>query len=150
APTDRLLKWNRCFQVCGTIQIDDSGQSQWVLRVQITCLWKLRPCCQPHGEVPSCGMTDRDYICQIEIVIASKSSDEVRSVPHVFKSPRPAAAAVAETSVFDIPRGNASIRQCGRNRPHIFHRHRSLIQVAKLCNPAATMNDDREWVRSSF
>jgi len=93
-------------------------------------------------------MPDRDDPCEIQFVGFRKGPDEVSGMRDVLKGARPAPAAIAQTSVFDISRGDASLSQRGRYRPHVVQSHGTLIHVSELRDPTSSMDDDRNWMRT--
>src|SRR6266850_2427988 len=56
-------------------------------------------------------MTDCNHSIEIEIEFGGDGLEMIRRVGHVFKCSRPSASGMAEPPVFDIPRGDAHIRQ---------------------------------------
>src|SRR5262245_19230003 len=93
-------------------------------------------------------MPNRDDALEIQLVLVRQCFDEISRMGDIMKRAGPAAAGITKSSVFNVPSSDARIGQSGRERSHVIHGDIPLVVFAQLCDKAASVDHNGNWVRA--
>ena len=89
-------------------------------------------------------MADHDDAREIEVVLGRDFAQVVGGAADVLEACRPAAAAVTGAPVLDVPGGDTSCRQRGRERTQRLEPGDAGIAAGQAIDPATAMDEDRD------